>query len=360
MQTDSVEAHAANVAGPTPLVLRPPATRGGASMLKTMAPGVLLASAVGAVSFFVAQKTPAMSPLIWAILIGAVAANLMSLPAVLLPGITFAAKQVLRLAVGLLGLRLGISQVLAVGPVGIAVVLSSVVGTFLFSSWVGKKFGLSRTLSTVLAAGTSICGAAAIVAVAGVIDAKEEETAVGVGTVTLYGTLAMFLYPVIGHLIGMSPSAFGLWAGASIHEVAQVVAAAFSFSAAGAESSAVEIATVVKLGRVLMLAPMAVALSLSFRKARGESGAAKVSPVPWFIGVFIATVALRSLDVVPAPVMNRLVQVDTLLLAVAMAGLGLDLRWAKVKAAGLKPLYATLLGTVFIGLSTLGLVKILA
>lgn len=359
MQNESVISSPNPAPDVAPAVTRPPASSGGAANFKTLAPGVLLATAVGAVSFLIAQKTPAMSPLIWAILIGAVTVNLVKLPVVLQPGITFSAKQILRLAVGLLGLRLGIAQVLAVGPVGVAVVLFAVVGTFLFSSWVGKKFGLSRTLSTVLAAGTSICGAAAIVAVAGVVDAKEEETAVGVGTVTLYGTLAMFLYPVIGHLFGMSPSSFGLWAGASIHEVAQVVAAAFSFSAAGAEGSAVEIATVVKLGRVLMLAPMAIALSLSFRKARGQSGAAKVSPMPWFIGVFIATVALRSLNVVPADVMNRLVQFDTLLLAVAMAGLGLDLRWAKVKAAGLKPLYATLLGTVFIGITTLGLVKLL-
>jgi uncharacterized integral membrane protein (TIGR00698 family) len=337
-----------------------PKAPGLAATLKKAAPGVLLAVAVGAVSFLVSQKTPAMSPLIWAILIGAALANVTKLPAVLQPGITFSAKQILRLAVGLLGLRLGISQVLAVGPAGIAVVLAAVAGTFLFSLWVGKKFGLSRSLSTVLGAGTSICGAAAIVAVAGVIDAKEEETAVGVGTVTLYGTLAMFLYPLIGQLLGMSPDMFGLWAGASIHEVAQVVAAAFSFDAGLTSGSAVEVATVVKLGRVLMLAPVAIILSVAFRKSRGTSGGAKVSPVPWFIVVFMATVALRSLDVLPAHVVNGLVQADTLLLAVAMAGLGLDLRWAKVKAAGLKPLYATLLGTLFISLLTLGMVRLLA
>lgn len=330
------------------------------SRLRQLAPGVLLAAAVGGVSFLVAQKTPAMSPLIWAILIGAVAANTVKMPAAVQPGITFSAKQILRLAVGLLGLRLGLSQVLAIGPAGIAIVLVSVGGTFLFSIWIGKRLGLSKSLSTVLASGTSICGAAAIAAVAGVIDAKDEETAVGVGTITLYGTIAMLFYPLLGHVMGMSADAFGIWAGASIHEVAQVVAAAFSFDAASTTGSAVETATVVKLGRVLMLAPMTIILSVAFRKAKGAGGGAKVSPVPWFVALFVATMVIRSTGLLPSVAIDRLVQLDTLLLAVAMAGLGLDLRWAKVKAAGLKPLYATLAGTLFIGGVTLAMVKLLA
>ncbi len=319
-----------------------------------------LAISVGAASFFIARYTPAMSPLIWAILIGALIANTFKLPASLSSGITFAAKQVLRLAVGLLGLRLALSQVLAVGPLGIALVLVAVGGTFLFSMWVGKRMGLSRSLATVLSAGTSICGAAAIVAVAGVTDAKDEETAVGVGTVTLYGTLAMFLYPLIAQLTGMSPELFGLWAGASIHEVAQVVAAGFSFDAAAGGNTAAEIATVVKLGRVLMLAPVTIILSVLYRSSTGRGGGAKVSPVPWFVGLFVLTVALRSTNLIPSAVVDRLIEFDTLLLAVAMAGLGLDLRWAKVRAAGLKPLYATLAGTVFIAVVTLGVVKAFA
>jgi uncharacterized integral membrane protein (TIGR00698 family) len=209
----------------------------------------------------------------------------------------------------------------------------------------------------VLAAGTSICGAAAIVAVSGALDAKEEDTAVGVGAVTLYGTLAMFLYPLLGAALQLTPDQFGLWAGSSIHEVAQVVGAAFTFDSATGGNEAAQLATVVKLGRVLTLAPMAIVLTMMFRKgAKARAGGAKIPLVPWFITLFIVTMAIRSFGVLPQGVLNGLIQADNFLLAVAMAGLGLDLKWSKVRAAGLRPLYVTGIATVFIGVTTLGLV----
>src|SRR5690606_5239244 len=189
-------------------------------------------------------------------------------------------------------------------------------------------------------------------------DAKEEETAIGVGAITLFGTLVMFVFPFVGQLLGLSPEAFGLWAGAAIHEVAQVIAAGFAFDAASSTGSSIELATVVKLGRVLMLAPVAVVLAHTHRASRA-AGAAKVSPIPWFVALFIATMLLRSTGVLPMEVVDQAIRFDGILLAVSMAGLGLDLRWAKVKAAGVAPLYAVLLGTLFIGLSTLALVTLL-
>lgn len=329
------------------------------AIVKKLLPGIAAAFAVGAVAFLVAQKTPALSPLIWAVVIGAVFANLNVIPKPMAPGITFSAKQLLRLAVGFLGLRLAVSQVLAVGPSGLIVIAAAVVGTFVFTSFVARRFKLSRPLSAVLAAGTSICGAAAIVAVAGAVDAKDEDTAVGVGAVTLYGTLAMLIYPLIGAALGLSADQFGLWAGASIHEVAQVVGAAFSFDAATATSSA-ELATVVKLGRVLTLAPMAIVLTLMFRKGQDHRIRGQKAPlVPWFITLFVITMAIRSLNLLPTGTVNALVQADTFLLAVAMGGLGLDLKWSKVRAAGLRPLYVTGIATVFIAATSFGLVYLL-
>jgi uncharacterized integral membrane protein (TIGR00698 family) len=324
-------------------------------------PGVLAALGVGALAYLISLKTPALSPLIWSVVLGAVIANTGLLPKVLAPGIAFAAKHLLRLAVGLLGLRLALSQVLAVGPAGIAIVVAAVGGTFVFGAWLGRRFGLPRPLSTVLAAGTSICGAAAIVAISGAVDAEEEDTAVGVGAVTLWGTLAMLLYPLLGKVLGLTAEQFGLWSGASIHEVAQVVGAAFSFGSATGGAGAVELATVVKLGRVLMLAPMALLLALLFRRSKtAKKPGAKVPLVPWFIVLFIITMAVRSLGVLPAPAVDALVKGDTLLLAVAMAGLGLDLKWSKVRAAGLKPLWVTGFSTLFIGATTFGLMWLMA
>lgn len=335
--------------GPRPTLLQ---------RLRPLAPGVLAALAVGAAAWGLSLATPALSPLIWAVALGAALANTGRLPKALAPGIAFSARHLLRLAVGLLGLRLALGQVLAVGPAGLAVVLAAVVGTFAFTAWLGKRFGLPRPLSTVLAAGTSICGAAAIVAVAGAVDAREEDTAVGVGAVTLYGTLAMVLYPLLGKAFGLTAEQFGLWAGASIHEVAQVVGAAFSFGAATGAGSAVELATVVKLGRVLTLAPMALLLALTFRRGKASAGG-KVPLVPWFIVLFVITMAVRSLGVLPPAAVDALVKGDTFLLAVAMAGLGLDLKWSKIRAAGLKPLWVTGLATVFIGASTFVLMLLL-
>jgi len=352
------------VGGVTPAVEIPsvelapgPPARAPAPLLKkvaTLAPGVLASLAVGTISYLISMRTPALSPLIWAVLIGAGLVNTGLLPKALAPGVAFSAKQLLRLAVGLLGLRLAIGQVLAVGPTGVIVVLAAVGGTFVFTAWLGKRFGLPRPLATLLAAGTSICGAAAIVAVAGAVEAKEEDTAVGVGAVTLYGTLAMLLYPVLGRVFGLSAEQFGLWSGASIHEVAQVVGAAFSFGSATGSTAAAELATVVKLGRVLTLAPIALMLALLFRRGKAKGGV-KVPLIPWFILLFIATMIVRSLGVLPPGVTDSLVKGDTFLLAVAMAGLGLDLKWSKIRAAGLKPLYVTGIATVFIGALTFGL-----
>ncbi len=341
-----------------PSVAASPGPAGRPSWLRrvsSLLPGMAAALAVGLVAYAVSSKTPALSPLIWSVVLGAVIANTGRLPKRLAPGIAFAAKQVLRLAVGLLGLRLALTQVLAVGPKGVLLVLAAVGGTFAFSAWLGRRAGVKGPLSTVLAAGTSICGAAAIVAISSAVDAEEEDVAVGVGAVTLWGTVAMLLYPLLGTLLGLSAVQFGLWSGASIHEVAQVVGAAFSFGSATGTTGAVELATVVKLGRVLMLAPMALILALLFRRKRSGKPGAKVPLVPWFIVLFIATAALRSLGVLPSGVVDGVVKADTLLLAVAMAGLGLDLKWSKVRAAGLKPLWVTGLSTLFIAATTFAL-----
>lgn len=330
--------------------------------LTRFVPGVAAALVVGGVAFAAARVTPSLSPLIWAVVLGALLANLNVLPRALAPGVAFAGKHLLRLAVGLLGLRLAVSQVLAVGTSGLVLIAVAVVATFLFTRWLSARFRLSRTLGAVLAAGTSICGAAAIVAMAGAVDAREEDTAVGVGAVTLYGTISMLLYPVVGLALGLTAEQFGLWAGASVHEVAQVVGAAFSFDAAASAASA-ELATVVKLGRVLMLAPMAVMVTLVFRRHAARSTTtprARAPLVPWFIILFILAMAVRSLELLPPSAVDALVHGDTFLLAVAMAGLGLDLKWAKVRAAGLRPLYVTGIATVFISVLTLVLVFVLA
>ncbi len=307
--------------------------------MRARLPGLLLSTILGLAAFLVSRATPTFSPLLWAILIGAVLGNVRpdALPwERLQPGIAFSGKPLLRLAVGLLGIRLGLGQIVAVGAAGAGIVALAVVGSFAITVWAAARIGLSRTLACTLGAGTSICGAAACVAAGGVVEASEEETAVALATVTLLGTIAIFVYPAVGRSLALDPRAFGLWAGASIHEVAQVVAAASAYAAATG-TEVVETATVVKLGRVLLLAPVTVLLAFTFRR---ERGGLRAPVVPWFVVLFVAMIAVKSTGTLPESVSRSLVTLDALLLSIAMAALGLDLRLSRLRAAGLRPVYA--------------------
>lgn len=316
------------------------------SLARSLAPGLALAVALGTVAFFAGQHTRAMSPLMWALLLGVLLGNAIGARPLLQPGIVFAAKELLRFGVALLGIRLAVGPILAVGAPAVAVVIGVVVLSFVVTVRASKMLGLSDSLGAVLGAGTSICGAAAIVAVSGVVAAREEEMAVALATVTALGTVGIVVYPIAGHALGMDATAFALWTGASIHEVAQVVATAAAFDGGTAAGGAVDIATVVKLGRVLLLAPLVLYLSWSWRARRGGAGQAKVPLVPWFILLFIVFVAVKSLGVLPDHVEKSLEKIDAFILAVAMAGLGLDLRWATIKAAGPKPVWAGVAGWI--------------
>ncbi len=175
---------------------------------------------------------------------------------------TFSLRRVLRLAIILLGLQLTAEQVMQVGATGIAVIAATLVSTFVFTTWLGKMLGVDRKLSELIAAGTSICGASAIIATNTVIGAQDDDVACAVACVAIFGSIAMFVYPMLPGLLHLDPHAFGLWSGASIHEIAQVVAATFQDG-----RQAGEFGTIAKLSRVAMLAPMVIALGVLGRAA---------------------------------------------------------------------------------------------
>lgn len=231
-----------------------------------LVPGLLLTSGVALLATGL-QKLPSLSllsPLILAVLLGVLIKNTVGTPGICRPGITFSLKRILRLAIILLGLRLNFAQVLAIGPTGLAIVVLTLVSTFIFTCWLGRRMGVERKLTQLIAAGTSICGASAVVATSGVVKSSDEDVAYAVAIVTVFGTLSMLLYPGLNMGLDLTSAAFGLWCGTSIHEVAQVVAAAFQVGQASGE-----IATITKLSRVLFLVPMLIGLgvlSISSRK----------------------------------------------------------------------------------------------
>ena len=167
------------------------------------------------------------SPMILAILLGTAFHNLVGTPAIARPGVTFSLRRLLRIGIILLGLQLTITQVIEVGGRGIGIIAATLVATFAFTVWMGKVLGVDRKLAQLIAAGTSICGASAVIATNTVTNAHDEDVAYAVACVTVFGSVAMFTYPLLPGLLHLDPHAFGLWSGASIHEIAQVVAAAF-------------------------------------------------------------------------------------------------------------------------------------
>ena len=296
------------------------------------------------------------SPMILAIGIGIAIQNTSGTPAAAKAGITFSMRSILRFAIILLGLQLTAAQLLEVGGISFAVIAATLVATFIFTTWLGRAMGIDRRLVELIAAGTSICGASAVIATNTVTRAPDEDVAYAVACVTIFGSIAMFVYPLLGSVLQLDPHHFGLWAGASIHEIAQVVAATFQQS-----RDAGEFGTVAKLARVMMLAPVVITLGLlTTRRARAigaESGSAKV-PMPWFAFGFVAMVILNSLVDVPHAAMSVIIPITNFLLTMALAAMGLETNIQKLRAKGLRPLLLGAAAFLFIAGFSLMLVKL--
>lgn len=263
-------------------------------------------------------------------------------------GVNFARQTLLRLGIILYGLGLTFRDLGQVGLAGVVIDATVLCSTFALSWWLGTRlFGLDRRTAMLIGAGSAICGAAAVMATEPVVRARAEQVTVAVSTVVVFGTVAIFLYPVLYRLnlahalLAISPRAYGIFAGSTIHEVAQVVAAGKAVSLDAGNT-----AVIAKMVRVMMLAPFLLALSawLSRRKDDGEmvdgAPARRRSgiTIPWFALGFVAVTGLNSLAILPGPVVRAALDIDTVLLAMAMAALGLTTHVSAIRRAGLKPL----------------------
>ena len=321
-------------------------------------PGLILVGGIAVLAFLL-RRIPGMaifSPMILATLLGMVFHNVVGTPVWAKPGVTFSLRRILRLGIILLGLQLMASQVAEVGLLGVGVILTTLVATFVFTKWLGRLIGADHKVAELIAAGTSICGASAVIATNTVTGGSDEDVAYAVACVTVFGSLSMFLYPLFPAFLHLNAQAFGLWSGSSIHEIAQVVAAAFQDG-----STAGEIATVAKLTRVMMLAPLVI--SLGFIAARRTAGPADANrcpapPMPWFVLGFIALVAVNSIVPIPPSAKAWIVPFTNLLLAMALAAMGLETDFRKLKAEGLKPLGLAAASWIFIAGFSLVLVKL--
>ncbi|NLB89379.1 MAG: YeiH family putative sulfate export transporter [Syntrophomonadaceae bacterium] len=283
-----------------------------------------------------------LSSLIIAILLGMLIGNLIKLPDLVKPGLTFSSKTILRLAIILLGFKLSFADVAQVGSKGLLIVLLTTTATLIFTLWIGNKLQLSHSLTMLIGAGTSICGASAIAAVAPIVKANEEDTAFGIAIITIFGTISMLLFPVIYNISNLPELLYAVWAGSSIHEVAQVVAAGF---AAGETTG--QFATIVKLSRVLLIIPVTIILGLIENKRNKATGTNELI-IPWFVFGFLITIIINSLNLVPASIVDNLITLDGFLLTIAMAGIGLATNFQNMRKVGTKAFYAGLATSLFI------------
>ncbi len=305
-----------------------------------------------------------------AILLGMLLGNLWEIPRALQPGIKLAVKAVLPLGIALLGARLDLRALATIGTAGLLLGLTVIVVSVGLLLILGKVLRLPTRLATLLGVGTAICGGSAIIALAPVIEAEETDITFSVATVALLGLLAMFALPMVGHLLGMGEVSFGLWAGLTIHQTPQVLAAGFAY---GPEAGGA--ATLVKLVRISMLAPVVFVAGLVYSRVRVRGGAAQRPRyrdlVPAFIVGLLAIVALRTLGLLPDLTLSLAEDslmgaremtlssvgvassVSKLCIVVSMAAVGLETKLAALRRTGLKPLAAALVAALTVMMLTL-------
>ena len=324
--------------------------------------GILLIVLFSFSAFYIAEfqfiKNLSLSPLIVGIILGMLYANSLRnrLPETWVPGIKFCSKQVLRAGIVLYGFRLTFQSVIAIGASAILIDVIIVTCTILLGILGGKLLKMDNDLALLTATGSAICGAAAVLGAEPVVKSEPHKTAVAVSTVVIFGTLSMFIYPILyrAGVFDLTPEQMGLYTGSTLHEVAHVVGAG---NAMGKEIS--DSAIIVKMIRVMLLAP--VLLIMSFALARRALKAVKGDKntnttqrgkitIPWFAFGFLAVIGFNSFDWLPVPVVDGINSLDTFMLTMAMTALGAETNFEKFKQAGAKPfllaaiLYIWLLG----------------
>jgi uncharacterized integral membrane protein (TIGR00698 family) len=296
-----------------------------------------------------------------AIVMGVLLRNLVGLPEGCKPGVSLAVKRLLRIGIALLGAQLSLGQVLRTGGKAVVVVAACILLAILAVRFVSMRMGLSDRLGTLLGVGTSICGVSAIVATAPAIEAKQEETSLAVATITVFGLLAVVIYPLLGRALGLTDVFFGTWAGTAVNDTSQVVATGLIYS-----QRAGEVATVVKLTRNLFMAPVIVVLSSIYlaRARSAEDGAAKKggvslkTAVPGFVLGFLAMAVLNSLDAFPAAALDLIRTASAWLIVIALGGVGVETNLASLRTIGFRPFYAGLCAATFMAAVSFGLISL--
>ncbi|XBT41623.1 putative sulfate exporter family transporter [Pseudomonas viridiflava] len=321
--------------------------------IRTLAPGVVVSLIVGAAASFLSEHYAA-PVMLFALLLG-MALNFLAVDGPCKAGIEFTARTVLRLGVALLGMRITLDQIASLGWKPVVLVITLVVVTILASVVVAKVLGFSRLFGMLTGGATAICGASAALALAAALPQhprKEHATLFTVIGVSALSTLAMILYPMIAQWLHLSPAQAGVFLGATIHDVAQVVGAGYSMS-----TETGDIATVVKLMRVAMLLPVIVCAAMITRRQGLEAGGQRPPLLPWFAVGFLLLACVNSTGWVPAAMQDGINDLSRGCLVVAISALGMKTQLKALASVGVKPIALMVGESVFLVLLVLALMR---
>jgi uncharacterized integral membrane protein (TIGR00698 family) len=333
--------------------------QGSAAQARQHFPGLALAGAAVAIGFAVNSQLSSLSALTVSLLIGALLGNLGLIPSIADAGLKFASRRLLRAGIVLLGLQLSLREVAHLGGKGFIAVIAVVIITFFGTQFIAQWLGVSPGLGLLTATGYSICGVSAISAMTGAVDGDEEDATYAIALVTMFGSICIFALPVLGHLFDMGNVRFGLWAGSSVHDVAQVVATSTAYS-----SESLKSAVIVKLSRVILLAPLVAYFAYQHRTASKHaksSGATiiKTSPLPMFIILFLTMVCIRTTGYLSSDSLALFKNLEKVSLAMALVGLGAGVNIKRLRVLGSRPILLGLFSWLLVMGTSLATIRLI-
>lgn len=300
--------------------------------------GLGLCLVVAVVARYLGGLVPLVGGPVLAILLGLALSTIRPLPPWVRPGTSLASRQVLQLAIVALGGSLSLLQIWEIGRQSLAVMLCSLAAALLVAWAAGRLLRVDRTIAKLVGVGTGICGGSAIAALAPVVGADDDEIAFSISTVFLLNVVAVLVFPLAGHLMGMTDAGFGIWAGTAINDTSSVVAASYSYSAAAGD-----IATITKLARTTMIVPITLAFALAAARAGGGGRYDARRSTPWFVVLFLAMAVLNTVGVFGRAAGPGFALAGQFCITVALAGVGLGANLRRMVRTGPRPI---LLGTL--------------
>ena len=309
------------------------------NFLKKMLPGLGICLLIAIPAWFLGRLFPIIGGPVFGILFGMLIA-LIKRPACFEKGIQFTSKKILQYSIILLGFEMNLYHIIKVGGQSLFVMLFTLTTSFLVAFFVGRALHIKGKTTVLIGVGTSICGGSAIAATAPVIQAEDEDVAHSISTIFLFNIIAVFIFPALGHLLGLSDTGFGMWAGTAINDTSSVVAAGASWSAAAGNDIALNFATIVKLTRTLMIVPITLVLAIytSRKSAKADSNFSFIKVFPWFVIGFIAAAVINTFAPIPHAVSSGLVTAGKFLIVMAMTAIGLNTNLKKLISNGIKPI----------------------